>query len=193
MRLFLERIHPIDKKLQYQIQKLTRDSDTVSEKSVISEKGIDTQKEDLLKYRPKPNMLVRKTSNTAEVGFWMVLMYIDPPICTCFYGRGEDVEVREVVGSESRELRNYMAKMEKRAKREEEVFDRAPLTKLEKKKMKHLKKSRNGEGMDMTAGVSTSISINLEALRLEWGNPLFLDGLSIYFQDEHQFWASTVV
>jgi len=37
-----------------------------------------------------------------------------------------------------------MAKMEKRAKREEEVFDRAPLTKLEKKKMKHLKKSRNG-------------------------------------------------
>ncbi|KAK6792017.1 hypothetical protein RDI58_011098 [Solanum bulbocastanum] len=118
MRLFLEKIRPIDKKLQYQIQKLTRDSDTVFEKSVINEKGTDTQKEDLLNYRPKPDMLVRKTSNTAEV--------------------------REVVGSESRELTNYMAKMEERAKREEEAFDCAPLTKLEKKKMKHLKKSRNG-------------------------------------------------
>lgn len=67
-------IRPIDKKLQYQIQKLTRDSDTASEKSVISEKGTDTQKEDLLKYRPKPDMLVRKTSNTAEVGVWYMTM-----------------------------------------------------------------------------------------------------------------------
>lgn len=37
-----------------------------------------------------------------------------------------------------------MAKMEERARQEEETFARAPLTKLEKKKMKHLKKSRNG-------------------------------------------------
>ncbi|KAK4722549.1 hypothetical protein R3W88_012782 [Solanum pinnatisectum] len=41
MRFFLEKIRPIDKKLRYQIQKLTRDSDTASEKSVISEKGTD--------------------------------------------------------------------------------------------------------------------------------------------------------
>lgn len=66
----MEKIRPIDKKLQYQIQKLTRDSDTASEKSVISEKGTDTQKEDLLKYRPKPDMLVSKTSNTAEDGVY---------------------------------------------------------------------------------------------------------------------------
>ncbi|XP_004238015.1 uncharacterized protein [Solanum lycopersicum] len=174
MRLFLEKIRPIDKKLQYQIQKLTRDSDTASEKSVISEKGTDTQKEDLLKYRPKPDMLVSKTSNTAEDG-----VYRPPKFAPASMGEekmskqernelrrekerlrnakqspymidllndleGRPEEVREVVGSESRELTNYMAKMEERAKREEEAFDRAPLTKLEKKKMKHLKKSRNG-------------------------------------------------
>lgn len=176
MRLFLEKIRPIDKKLQYQIQKLTRDSDTASEKSVISEKGTDTQKEDLLKYRPKPDMLVRKTSNTAEDG---ANVYRPPKFAPASMGEekmskqernelrrekerlrnakqspymidllndleGRPEEVREVVGSESRELTKYMAKMEERAKREEEAFDRAPLTKLEKKKMKHLKKSRNG-------------------------------------------------
>jgi len=34
--------------------------------------------------------------------------------------------------------------MEKRAQEEEELFIRAPMTKMEKKKEKHLKKSRNG-------------------------------------------------
>jgi U3 small nucleolar ribonucleoprotein protein LCP5 len=54
------------------------------------------------------------------------------------------IQVRESIGSESRELARYMAKMEKRAQEEEELFIRAPMTKMEKKKEKHLKKSRNG-------------------------------------------------
>ncbi|KAI4339634.1 hypothetical protein MLD38_024552 [Melastoma candidum] len=59
-----------------------------------------------------------------------------------FEGRPE--EIREVIGTESRELSQYKAKMEARARREEELFTRAPLTKMEKKKAKHLMKSRNG-------------------------------------------------
>lgn len=55
-----------------------------------------------------------------------------------------EIQVREVVGTESRELNRYKEKMEERARQEEELFTRAPLTKMEKKKMKHLKKSRNG-------------------------------------------------
>lgn len=54
------------------------------------------------------------------------------------------IQVRENIGSETRELARYMAKMEKRAQEEEELFIRAPMTKMEKKKEKHLKKSRNG-------------------------------------------------
>lgn len=54
------------------------------------------------------------------------------------------MQVREVIGAESRELTKYMAKMEERARQEEDQFTRAPLTKLEKKRMKHMKKSRNG-------------------------------------------------
>lgn len=38
----------------------------------------------------------------------------------------------------------YRSKMERRAEQEEELFTRAPLTRVEKKKGKHLLKSRNG-------------------------------------------------
>ena len=55
-----------------------------------------------------------------------------------------EIQVREIVGAETREVTRYKAKMEDRARREEELFNRVPLTKMEKKKMKHLKKSRNG-------------------------------------------------
>ena len=53
-------------------------------------------------------------------------------------------QVREIVGTESRELIRYKEKMEQRARQEEELFTRAPLTRTEKKKEKHLRKSRNG-------------------------------------------------
>lgn len=54
------------------------------------------------------------------------------------------MQIRESVGVESREASRYIAKMEERARIEEENFTRAPITKAEKKKMKHLTKSRNG-------------------------------------------------
>ena len=54
------------------------------------------------------------------------------------------IQVREIIGAESVEVSRRKAKMEKRAWQEEELFTRAPMTKMEKKKEKHLKKSRNG-------------------------------------------------
>lgn len=54
------------------------------------------------------------------------------------------IQIRETFGSESAEVDKYRKKWEERAQREEELFIRAPLTKEEKKREKHLKKSRNG-------------------------------------------------
>ena len=54
------------------------------------------------------------------------------------------IQVREIIGAESVEVSRYKEKMERRARQEEEHFTRAPMTKIEKKKEKHLKKSRNG-------------------------------------------------
>ncbi|KAI6689211.1 hypothetical protein NL676_026039 [Syzygium grande] len=68
MRLFLEKIRPIDKKLQYQIQKLTTVARGAAESTAVDEKetGAPRRTEDLLKYRPNPDMLVSKSDTTAE-------------------------------------------------------------------------------------------------------------------------------
>ncbi|KAG6731018.1 hypothetical protein I3842_01G109700 [Carya illinoinensis] len=168
-RLFLEKIRPIDKKLQYQVQKLTR-------------VAAGTAEADLLKYRPNPDMLVPKSDMTSEVSQDIKVttggVYRPPKFAPTSMEEGKisrhernasrmekqilrqsrqsdfvrglmndlegrPEEVREIVGHESRELARYMAKMERRAQEEEQLFTRAPMTKMEKKKEKHLKKSRN--------------------------------------------------
>ncbi|KAF5455965.1 hypothetical protein F2P56_025487 [Juglans regia] len=176
-RLFLEKIRPIDKKLQYQVQKLTRVATGTAEAVGPREELDAPQKaEDLLKYRPNPDMLVPKSDMTSEEGGGV---YRPPKFAPTSMEEGKisrhernasrmekqilrqsrqsdfvrglmndlegrPEEVREIVGHESRELARYMAKMERRAQEEEELFTRAPMTKMEKKKEKHLKKSRNG-------------------------------------------------
>ncbi|GMH07086.1 hypothetical protein Nepgr_008926 [Nepenthes gracilis] len=54
----------------------------------------------------------------------------------------KELKVRETVGVESRELIRYGQKMEDQACREEELFNLCSVA--EKKKMRHLMKSRNG-------------------------------------------------
>lgn len=49
-----------------------------------------------------------------------------------------------MVGTESVEVTRFKERLEAQSRVEEELFTRAPLTKMEKKKMKHMKKSRNG-------------------------------------------------
>ncbi|KAM7514485.1 hypothetical protein LguiA_004068 [Lonicera macranthoides] len=68
IRLFLEKLRPIDKKLHYQIQKLTRVSDSSIEKASLSEKEVDASQEpeDLLKYHPNPDYLGSKISKAVE-------------------------------------------------------------------------------------------------------------------------------
>lgn len=194
IRLFLEKIRPIDCKLQYQIQKLTRVSSTSVEKLVTSEKrAVNDTTEDLLNYRPNPEMLVSDPNSVSEDG---VGVYRPPKFAPAVmedkitkqerntlrreketlrqarqsaYVRelmddleGRPTEVREIVGIETRELTTYKAKLEERARQEEELFIRAPLTKMEKKKEKHLKKSRNG-----LLGLTDSFFDEIRTLPLE--------------------------
>ncbi|GJT10257.1 hypothetical protein Tco_0857299 [Tanacetum coccineum] len=57
-------------------------------------------------------------------------------------GKEEKEIAREVIGIEDREVTRYKAKLEDRARREEELFTRAPLSSVENKKLKHMRKSR---------------------------------------------------
>ncbi|CAB4297815.1 unnamed protein product [Prunus armeniaca] len=180
IRLFLEKIRPIDKKLQYQIEKLTKVTASTTENVQPGEKesqaGVPQRTDDLLKYRPNPDMLVSKADVTSKDGndvyrppkFAPTLMEEDKlskqdknalrkekntlrqarqsafvrELVDDLEGRPE--EIVESVGAESLELARYRAKMEDRARQEEELFMRAPITKKEKQREKHLKKSRNG-------------------------------------------------
>ncbi|CAA0814414.1 Sas10/Utp3/C1D family [Striga hermonthica] len=174
-RLFLEKIRPIDRKLQYQIQKLTRSTMTV-EKPGSNEKVADEtpNAEDTLRLRPNPDLLVSKTNTEKGDSVYQPPKFAPSSMDEDKISRqeknarrreeeiirqsrksayvrelmndleGRPEEVRENLGSDSREVMNAIAKMDDRARREEELFTRAPLTKVEKKKLKHLKKSRNG-------------------------------------------------
>ncbi|RXH92595.1 hypothetical protein DVH24_033491 [Malus domestica] len=65
IRLFLEKIRPIDKKLQYQVEKLTKVTTSTTEDVGQSGKepqpNVPQQIDDLLRYRPNPDLLVSKT------------------------------------------------------------------------------------------------------------------------------------
>lgn len=203
MRLFLEKIRPVDRKMQYQIQKLTNTttaSTTMEKPGLTAKKGkVETEKaEDLLRYRPNPDLLISKTNATSEDGSGV---YRPPKFAPTAmeedkmsrqeknalrkekemlrqakqssYVRdlindleGKPEEIRENVGAESREATKYFAKMEERARQEEELFTRAPLTKAEKTKMKHLTKSRNG-----LLGLTESFYDEIKTLPLDGGAP----------------------
>ncbi|XVF58484.1 hypothetical protein PTKIN_Ptkin07bG0069800 [Pterospermum kingtungense] len=69
IRLFLEKIRPIDKKLQYQIQKLTRVSSSATHQVGSNQVSDDPQKtDDPLNYRPNPDTLICKADMMSEDG-----------------------------------------------------------------------------------------------------------------------------
>ncbi|GFP87382.1 neuroguidin [Phtheirospermum japonicum] len=161
-------------------------------------KADETQKtEDLLKYRPNPNLLESKINTTKEEDG----VYRPPKFAPSAmednkmtkqqknamrrdkeivrqarqsgYVRelindmeGKPEEVRENLGSENKEVTDYIARMEDRARREEELFTRAPLTKEEKKKLKHIKNSRNG-----LLGLTESFYDEIKTLPIEGDAP----------------------
>eukprot|EP00252_Welwitschia_mirabilis_P000675 TRINITY_DN10649_c0_g1_i1.p1 TRINITY_DN10649_c0_g1~~TRINITY_DN10649_c0_g1_i1.p1 ORF type:complete len:326 (-),score=85.64 TRINITY_DN10649_c0_g1_i1:368-1345(-) len=172
IRLFLEKIRPIDKRLRYQIDKLSRAANNTSLRGTHEE---TSGKGDALKYKPNPDMLVSKLDESVDERgvykppkFAPTAMHeeIDDKakkleerkqkemlrkasrsayvkdLANDLEGRPE--EVKETVGVESKELSRELLKLEKRAQQEEELFVRVPLSRLEKKKLKHLKRSRNG-------------------------------------------------
>ncbi|XP_054787343.1 uncharacterized protein LOC129293417 [Prosopis cineraria] len=176
IRLFLEKIRPIDKKQQYQIQKLTKASENVKGNVISTDEPVEPNKsEDISKYRPNPDMLVSKLDATSQDGDAVYRPVKIAPTSmelekTSKHERNalrrekeilrqakqsdyikslvndmEDrpEEVRDFVGT-SREVEKHVAKMEERARQEEELFTRVPLTKMERKRNKYLKKSTNG-------------------------------------------------
>lgn len=61
-------IRPIDKKQQYQIQKLMQASENAIRSDILNKEPVASNKsEDVSKYRPNPDMLVSKVDLTLQV------------------------------------------------------------------------------------------------------------------------------
>lgn len=181
IRLFLEKIRPIDKKAEYQIQKLTSAADdaTAREKAGNAEakgKPAHSDEEDLLKYRPNPDMMDRKSAPDGQDNDGV---YRPPKFMPSIMddedkrrkqdsrrnkaiarmtkenpymkeliddAEGRPEEWKETVGDESREYLKYMRQREEQEKQEEELFTRAPVTKREKQMEKRIKRQLHGLG-----------------------------------------------
>ncbi|KAK7406182.1 hypothetical protein VNO78_07802 [Psophocarpus tetragonolobus] len=195
IRLFLEKIRPIDKKQQYQIQKLMQASENASRSDIQNKEPVASNKgEDASKYRPNPDMLVSKVDLTSQDGndyyqpvkFAPTSMDLEKAskhernasrrekeilkqakqsdyirtLMNVMEERPE--EIRDFEGA-SKEVDRYIAKMDERARQEEELFTRVPLTKHERKREKYLKKStRNG-----LQGLTESFYDEIKALPFE--------------------------
>ncbi|BBN09238.1 U3 small nucleolar ribonucleoprotein protein LCP5 [Marchantia polymorpha subsp. ruderalis] len=170
LRLYLEKIRPIDKKLHYQIDKLLK----AAKAPAAADAGEQT--EDALKFKPNPNLLVSKMDEDMQEGGGVYR----PPMIAPAAMEGEEPskdkkakaradkesrrkasrsafikeladeldgkpeEMQDMLGTESKEMMREKERLEARAKEEEELFARVPLTKVERKKLKKLKQSRNG-------------------------------------------------
>jgi len=181
IRLFLEKIRPIDKKAEYQIQKLTNAADnaTAREKAGNAEvKGKDghSDEEDLLMYRPNPEMMDTKpgpdgqdTDGVYRPPKFMPTSMDDEekrhkkdsrrdkaiarvatenPYIKEIIDDAADrpEEWKETVGDESREFGRYMRQREEQEKQEEELFTRAPVTKRDKQMEKRIRRQLHGLG-----------------------------------------------
>ncbi|MFS7955685.1 hypothetical protein Hanom_Chr07g00645531 [Helianthus anomalus] len=97
---------------------------------------------------------------------------------------GSPEEVREVIGTEDRDVTKYRAKMEERARREDALFTRAPLTRMDKKRLKHVCESSNGSASIflLLHGLAYGFEDDIKSLPLEDGvdgqmsSFMYLDG-----------------
>ncbi|XP_010488071.1 PREDICTED: neuroguidin-like [Camelina sativa] len=169
IRMFLEKIRPIDKKLQYQIQKLTTTGGSVTELAEGKGSGAAQESEDLSNYKPKPDLLADKTEDDQEDGVYrppkFAPMSMDDKTSKQernaarkekhFLRATEDTywkdvlddledkpeEIRDFYGAESREQKKFITQYERQQQAEEELFTRAPRTKEDKRREKRLKSS----------------------------------------------------
>ncbi|GAA0160687.1 RNA metabolism protein [Lithospermum erythrorhizon] len=196
IRMFLEKVRPIDKKLQYQIQKITRVTEIAEEpqKEKISDEN--GKSEDILKYRPNTDMLIPKTNLNPQDGVYRPPQFALVPMEQDKISKkdrnarrkdedmlrrakgndyinslinesvGRPEEVRETIGVETGEHKRYIEKLQQRAEQEEELFSRAPIPKSEKQNMKRLMKSRNG-----LSGLTESLFDDIKSMPLEFDAP----------------------
>ncbi|XP_044950178.1 neuroguidin-A-like [Hordeum vulgare subsp. vulgare] len=204
IRLFLEKIRPIDKKMEYQIQKLTNAADGAAAQDKVPDaevnvKGRQQGEDDLLGYRPNPDMMDPKIvpEGQGKDGIYvpprigpaamddshskdavrkekrLLRMATENPYFKEMIDDAADrpEEWKETAGDESKEFMAYMRQREKQEKAEEELFTRAPVTKREKYMEKQMKKQLHGL-QGLTDGFDLGMNTLLDGEKEEDGDSI---------------------
>ncbi|CAA7026269.1 unnamed protein product [Microthlaspi erraticum] len=180
IRMFLEKIRPIDKKLQYQIQKLTTAGGSGAEQALSEgkESAASQKTEDLSNLKPKPDLLAPRNEDEQDDNIYhprkFAPMAMDDKTSKQERdaARKEKHFLRQATGDsymkdvlddledrpeevreffgESREQSKYMAQRERQEKVEEDLFIRANRTKEDKKREKRLKSRSGLDGLTET-------------------------------------------
>eukprot|EP00271_Cylindrocystis_brebissonii_P002772 TRINITY_DN13573_c0_g1_i1.p1 TRINITY_DN13573_c0_g1~~TRINITY_DN13573_c0_g1_i1.p1 ORF type:complete len:875 (-),score=338.73 TRINITY_DN13573_c0_g1_i1:369-2879(-) len=187
LRLYLEKIRPIDKKLEYQIDKLLKAGKAAGDTAATDGKGGAAAgvggrgAEQELAHRPHPDMLVSKLDEqpmeNGTAGVYRPPMMVPAAMedesksrdsrskqraerearkravrssfvremAAELEGRPEEVAAQETMrgASESREMQRERERLQARARDEEELFARVPLSRAEKTQLKSLTRNRN--------------------------------------------------
>ncbi|XP_051227866.1 uncharacterized protein [Lolium perenne] len=192
IRLFLEKIRPIDKKMEYQIQKLTNAADSAAAQDKVPDAQPVQQQgeEDLLRYRPNPDMMDTKLAQDGQGnngGIYrppkiqpvsmedrrskdnsrreeaLARKAMDNPYLKEMIDAAADrpEEWKESAGDESKEYLNYMRQREMQEKAEQAMFTRAPVTKREKYMEKQMKQQLN-DVQGLTDGFDLGMNMLLD-------------------------------
>ncbi|KAF9609261.1 hypothetical protein IFM89_014455 [Coptis chinensis] len=104
-------------------------------------------------YRPPRLLLLEEMSKLEKIATERIKCFIEKAKQSDFMRglmddlEGKPEEVKETFGAESRDVKRYKARMDERARQEEKLFTRAPLTKKEKRREKHLKIEQWSSGL----------------------------------------------
>uniref|UniRef100_A0A1J3CTT8 Neuroguidin n=1 Tax=Noccaea caerulescens TaxID=107243 RepID=A0A1J3CTT8_NOCCA len=177
IRMFLEKIRPIDKKLQYQIQKLTTAGGSAAEQALSERKesGAAQKTEDLSNLKPKPDLLAPRFEDEQEDGIYHPRKFAPMAMEEKTSKQERDAArkdkhfLRQATGDsymkdvlddledrpeeirelfgESREERKYIAQYERQQEVEEDLFTRATRTKEDKRREKRLKLRSGLDGL----------------------------------------------
>lgn len=146
IRDFLDKIRPIDNRLENQFERILKEDNTDSIEGAPAKSSVDIIsaedfmsefKTSVVKAKPDQSVQDGEDRNKSLTGSALDVNNVEKLI-------NEDKEAKEMVGAESKEMLKERAKLEAYLKQLTDGISQVVHRKPERKNLKHLKRSRNG-------------------------------------------------
>lgn len=148
IRDFLDKIRPIDNRLENQFESLLKEENTDSIEGAPAKTAVDfISAEDVMsEFKIATSVVKSKSDQLVQDGDSRIILVTGSVMEANNVGNlsSEDKEAKEMVGAESKEMLKQRAKLEAYMKQLKDGFSQVVHEKPERKTLKHLKRARNG-------------------------------------------------